>query len=225
MAPDLEALRTRYLSAQLEGNRREALRILVEEGLGNGATVEALQTDVVRVAQMEIGRLWQENRITIAQEHMATAISQLALARLFESAKPAPRNGVKAMVACVDGELHEFPARLVADRLDLAGFEVRYVGANVPSTALVALIQQEHPDFVALSVTMTFNVPALRAAMAEIRKTFGKTMPVIIGGNVSTFAPDLATEVGADAMGFTADELIEFGEALRKKKPRPSAST
>ncbi len=37
--------------------------------------------DVIQKTQREIGRLWQENRITIADEHVATAISQLALAR------------------------------------------------------------------------------------------------------------------------------------------------
>lgn len=87
---DLRALRDAYLKAQLAGNRREALRLVFERGLDRGATLCQLQLDVVQSAQQEIGRLWQENRISIAQEHMATAISQYVLAHLYQRAHPEP---------------------------------------------------------------------------------------------------------------------------------------
>src|SRR5688500_827429 len=85
---ELAALRERYVAAQLAGSRREVLRLVVEEGLERGATVGQLQAHVIRAAQAEIGRLWQHNRISIAQEHLATALSQLAMAHLFQCAEP-----------------------------------------------------------------------------------------------------------------------------------------
>lgn len=54
----LDALRERYLRAQLAGDRREAVRILIEEGLAQGASVTDLQAQVIGAAQSEIGRLW-----------------------------------------------------------------------------------------------------------------------------------------------------------------------
>ena len=73
----LEELREQFLAAQLAGDRREALRVVVEKGL-QGANLAAteLAVGVVAEAQRKIGELWQRNRISVADEHMATAIAQ-----------------------------------------------------------------------------------------------------------------------------------------------------
>jgi methanogenic corrinoid protein MtbC1 len=200
------ALTASYLRAQLGGDRREALRLIVDEGLGRGLSCEDVHK-VIRHAQSEIGRLWQEDRISIAQEHMATAISQLVLSHVYQYANPPTPNGKKVMVACVEGELHEFPARLVADALDLAGFEVRYLGASVPHAALLQMLDAEKPDLLVLSATMTFNVPQLREAVARVRERSG-TLPLAVGGGACAFSPGLAGELGADLAGTDADELV-----------------
>ena len=200
------ALTASYLRAQLGGDRREALRLIVDEGFGRGLSCEDLHK-VIRNAQIEIGRLWQEDRISIAQEHMATAISQLVLSHVYQYANPPASNGKKVMVACVEGELHEFPARLVADALDLAGFEVRYLGASVPHDGLLQIIEAEKPDLLVLSATMTFNVPQLRDAVRRVRERWA-TLPLAVGGGACAFSPGLAAELGADLAGTDADELV-----------------
>ena len=72
----VQVLRDRYLQAQLVGDRRGAIQVLVEEGLKKGASITQLQLEVIQEAQREIGQLWQEDRISVAEVHMATAISQ-----------------------------------------------------------------------------------------------------------------------------------------------------
>src|SRR5690348_13273305 len=101
-----DALWHRYLEAQLAGQRQQAIRLIVEEGLGRGLTVPQLLIDVIQRSQHEIGRLWQENRISVADEHLATAISQLAMARLYQAAPRAPEVKRTIGLACVEGELH-----------------------------------------------------------------------------------------------------------------------
>lgn len=215
VAPFLDQnLRDLYLAAQLAGNRREALRILTEEGLKKGFSVPYLQLKVVQEAQREIGRLWQEDRITIAQEHMATAISQTALAHLYQQATPAASNGKKIVVACVEGELHDFPARLAADALDLAGFEVRFLGANTPTDSLLSLLAAEKPDLLALSVAMAFNIPALRSAVIRIRAQTEGHLPITVGGHACEWARSLADEVGADGSGADAEALVAVAMRL-----------
>lgn len=208
----LDGLRDRYLQAQLAGNRREAIRLLIEDGLGGGAGVIELQAQVIQAAQNEIGRLWQQNRVTVAQEHMASAISQLGLAALFERAAPAAPLDKKLVLACVTGELHDLPARLVADFLDLAGFDVRYLGADVPLDDLVRMIDAERPDLIGLSVTMSFNVPALRTAVARVRAAIDR--PIFIGGHATTWAPALADELGVFTAGATPAEVVATARRL-----------
>jgi methanogenic corrinoid protein MtbC1 len=202
----LEELRERYLRAQLAGDRREAVRIILEEGVDRGNSVVELQSHVIQAAQNEIGRLWQLNLVTIAQEHMATAISQLALSALFEHAPVGKSHGKKIAIACVEGEQHDLPARLVADYLELDGFEVRYFGANVPQDELGAMIREEQPDIIGLSVTMSFNMPALREAIARLRVV--TAAPIIVGGHAIELSRQAAEALGVELAGKRPAELL-----------------
>lgn len=211
-SPPLTSLRDRYLKAQLAGDRREALRLIVDEGLATGISVGSLQSDVIQAAQHEIGRLWQRNVVSIAQEHMATAISQLVLSALFERAKPQPRLGKKLVLACVEGELHDLPARLVADVLDVDGFDVRFLGANVPHDDLIKAIVSERPDVIGLSVTMTFNVTSLRTAIARTREVTPN--PIFVGGHALGWSSELAEELGVEMGGTSTDEVVATARRL-----------
>jgi methanogenic corrinoid protein MtbC1 len=204
---NLSELQKRYLRAQLSGDRREAMRLIVEEGTSRGISVSVLASEVIRASQSEIGRLWEENRISIAEEHMATAISQVALAYLYQqAATPAPI-GKKIIVSCVEGELHDFPARLVADALDLEGYAVRFLGASVPVDSLVSVLGQDGPDMLALSVTMSFNVGALRNTVKRVRQEF-PSLPIAVGGHACAWSATIVRELAAEATGSDAAEMI-----------------
>jgi methanogenic corrinoid protein MtbC1 len=214
-APDLDDLRRRFLSAQLAGRRDEGLRIILDEGLGHGADVTDLQLRVIQSAQQEIGRLWQENRCSIAQEHVATAISQLALAHLYQHLPRAARNGKRVLLACVEGELHELGARIASDFLEMAGFDVQFVGANTPVESLIALAKLARPDLLALSISLTFNMPALRRTIARAHEELGADFPIAVGGPAITFLSpaDAARDLNVPVVGGDADALVAGARA------------
>lgn len=180
MEMTIELLRARFLTTQLAGDRREAVRLTVDEGLRRSAPFDVLQDQVIGAAQRELGDMWERHEISIAQEHLATAIAQLSLAALFEHAPAGPRVHRSLLIACVEGELHDVPARLVADVLELAGFDVRYLGASVPHAELVEAVHRERPDAIGLSVTTSSNLSALRTAVARLREAHAA--PVFVGG-------------------------------------------
>ena len=208
-----DALCERYLQAQLAGDRREAVRLVLAEGLQRGLSVAQVQSGVIQAAQREIGRLWQQNRISIAQEHMATAISQVAMSRLFEEATPAPKLGLRVIVACVEGEMHEFPSRLVSDFLELAGFDVHYLGANVPTDDLMAMLRAGRPDVLALSVTMSFNVASLANTVDRVREEFPE-LPIMAGGHALSWEPELATRFDVATCPADPEQLVETARRL-----------
>ena len=207
IAIDFAGLARRFVTAQLAGDRAEALRVVVDDGVRNGARVVDLQARVIRAAQQQIGVLWQRNQISIAQEHLATGIAQVVTARLFELAPLAKRNGKRVAVACVEGERHEFPARLIADYLDQAGFTVRYFGADLPTDHLVRELAKNRPHVVALSATMSFHLPALRATIDAVRAELGN-VPIIVGGHALSWSPALATELGVTTAAEEPDDVV-----------------
>lgn len=209
---DLSDIAARFVSAQLAGDRRAALA-LIEEYAKAGVPVVDLQSRVVRAAQEEIGRRWQANEISVAAEHLATGISQLALAKLYEQAPPLASNGKRVFVACVEGELHDLPARLVADYLDHAGFDVCYFGPDVPRTELLRTLRLEIPQLLALSVTMSFNVSALRATIPEVR-ALAPHLPIAIGGHAVRWADALARDLGVATAPSDPESLVALARRL-----------
>lgn len=179
----------------------------MEDGLAAGHSVGVLQCRVVQAAHLRLGELWAQDQIGVAEEHMATAISQVVMSRLLDHAPFAPRTGRKVVVACVEGEMHEFPARLVSDFLEMGGYDVRFLGANVPADHLMRLLAQENPDLLCLSVTMSYNVAALRRTAGRVRLAFSG-MPVLVGGHALEWEPQLARMLGVNSCDTTREGII-----------------
>jgi MerR family transcriptional regulator, light-induced transcriptional regulator len=211
----MSPLTERYVRAQLAGERSAALAV-VKEALAAGLSVPRVHLELIQAAQYEIGRLWETNQISIAEEHQATAISQLALATLYDQLPRAPRNGKRVLLACVEGELHDMGSRIVADFLEMEGFEVRLLGANVPAASLAERVTAEAPDLVALSATMSFHLQALEQAIAAIRATARGQVPILVGGRAFSWATGAAARL--DVQGFAADAVELAAEARRLTK-------
>ncbi len=210
----LPALVDRYVAAQLAGDRRAALRVALDEALASGVPVPDLYLKLLQPAQHQIGRLWEENRIGVAEEHLATAISQLVLAHLYPLLPRAPDNGRRALIACVAGELHDMGARITADFFEMAGFGVRFLGADVPTESLVAMAREDPPDLLVLSATMTFNVPGLREAALQTRETVGDRLHLGAGGHALAWAPTLGKQLGIEIGGDDVAAMIAAARRL-----------
>jgi methanogenic corrinoid protein MtbC1 len=206
-------LASNYVNLQLRGDRRQALQF-VDRLVQQGHSIPDIQQHVIAAAQREIGRMWEESRIGIAQEHMATAISQLALAQLYRYAQPLPARGRKVVVACVEGELHDFPARLVADALDLAGYDTRFLGADVPTGSLINVLEQESPNLLALSITMPFHAAALRRQVKSVRDHTGGRLPIAVGGLACSQLQAITAEISPAILASSASEMVEAVEQL-----------
>lgn len=201
------ALADRYLEAQLAGDRREALRLVMDEGLARGMSVEDLLLGVVQPAQERIGELWQQNRVSVAQEHLATAISQLVVTHLYQYLKAGAANGKVVIVACAEGEQHELGARMASDFLEMAGFSVRFLGANVPAESLASMVAAVRPDVVVLSASTTLCFPGLRRSVEAVRARVGDAVPILVGGTAFRWSETCAVG-GVRHAGRSAQDLV-----------------
>ena len=184
-----EDLINRYVEAQVTHNRADALAV-VDEAVASGTPLPDIYVHLIQRAQHELGRLWQENTISIGQEHSGTAISQLALTHLYTHLPRAEKIGKTVLIACVEGELHDLGARMVSDAFEMNGYDVIYLGANVPTDTLVDTIPDVMPDVVGLSVTMSFNVTALYEVVRRVRESAGDRIEFLGGGHGLTWLQD-----------------------------------
>jgi methanogenic corrinoid protein MtbC1 len=128
---------------------------------------------------------------------LAAEVSKLALAQFRAHLPCEPSNGRRVVVACVEGETHDIGAYMVADFLELAGFDVRFLGANVPTSTLVATLDAQPPGLLALSATTTANLGEVRRVIHAVRAT-GKEVPIAVGGQLFSTQPALRKDLGVD---------------------------
>ena len=219
LADRVTDLLERYVPLQLAGNRGAARKLVLDEGLAAGIPLAELHLGVLQPAQYRIGRLWQRNLITPAREHLATAITASVMVDLVAATPHALGNGSCVLVACVEGELHDLGARMVADLLEVDGIGARFLGANVPTDSLPGIIREEQPQLVILSMTMPEHLEQLRAAVAGIRRAQSAHMPVFVGGRAVAWLPDLARQVDADLAAEDARETLQAARRLLGARP------
>lgn len=206
-------VRDDYLAAILAGDRRRAVAV-VDDAVAGGMGIRALYMDVFQPALREVGRLWERNAIGVADEHLATAITQGAMARLYDALFTAARPGeLRLVAACVDTERHEVGLRMLCDLLEEEGWDTVFLGATVPLEDLVEMVRRRKPHAVALSASIAPNLPRLGATIRALRDALGDGTPLLaVGGRPFLADPGLAARMGADV---TAPDAVSAAHELR----------
>jgi len=198
-------LRQRYVDALVAGDLASAERLIED----SGTDVRTLYLEVLQPALYEIGRRWEEAEISVAQEHLATATTQSLMARLAERFDgDAPRRGRRVLVACAEGELHSIGVRMVADFLDADGWDVLFVGALSPPTAVAELAAAQGVDVVALSAALAQRVPEIVRAVDALR-ALEKAPVIAVGGQAFGGDTDVAIRTGADIYAPDAAAFVQ----------------
>lgn len=179
--PDAEV--AGFVQLLLDRERRAA----AQAALARKTPVTRTADELVLPALRHIGRLWEEARISAADEHAATEICRYVLYRMFDAVGPGPASGHKALVACVPGEEHELGAELVAEHLRLSGWGVFAVGRSAPEADIVAALASFSPDVAFLSVTLVVNLPAAKR-LIDAALSARPQLGIVLGGRAAELA-------------------------------------
>jgi methanogenic corrinoid protein MtbC1 len=208
-----------FRDALLAADRRAATDIAADLVARGHARCD-VYVDLFERALQEIGDLWEANRISVADEHVASAVAQYALTLLAARAgPPVPRGHV--LVAGVEGERHDIGARMVADVIELEGWRVCFLGADVPTLDLAWLLDAQRWEVIAISATTLARAPAVVDLVRTIRRRHAPGAPprIVVGGGLFRVAPAFATELGADAC---AADVREVRSLFRAPPRAPS---
>ncbi|MDP9141880.1 MAG: cobalamin-dependent protein [Pseudomonadota bacterium] len=213
----LAALATQYLRALLQGERHNASKLILA-AVEQGTPVRDLYRNVFEASQHEIGRLWQINQISVAQEHYCTAAAQLIISQLYPNIFGA-KKGLGTLVATgVSGDLHELGARMVCDFFEMDGWHTHYLGANVPAADVIQTIVQVKAGVVAISATIAYHVHAVTELIAAVRRTPACcNVTILVGGYPFKVAPELWRIVGADGSANDAESAVTLANRLTRQ--------
>jgi MerR family transcriptional regulator, light-induced transcriptional regulator len=169
-----------YLNDLVAGQRAACIDH-VDALLAQGTTPRELYVDLFQASLYEIGRRWEIGEVSVATEHVATAITEELLGRVFPHVARRPPMGHRAVVSCAADEFHQIGGRIVADTLEGMGWDVDFVGAGASVDDLVTCVQLAPADLVAISVSVDLHLLRMEETVRAVRAADPR-VPIAVGG-------------------------------------------
>jgi methanogenic corrinoid protein MtbC1 len=199
-----------YLAAIVAGDAPAAERV-IREAIDAGLGQATIDDRVIAPAMRHVGELWQRGAISIADEHLATNISFRVMALQREAFRAIRRRvSCTVMLAAIEDEHHVLGLEMSAGLLLEAGFDVRSLGADVPTHTLGPIVARHQPDVVGLSATMPSAHHLLPAAIEEVRDAAPRTSLVVGGTGVPEGLQETVWLTRADHVG----DVVALVDAL-----------
>jgi methanogenic corrinoid protein MtbC1 len=203
-----------YLDALLSGDKKRANR-LIQDAVQKGESVKNIYLQVLQPVQREIGRLWHTNKVSVAQEHFASAVTQLIMSQLYPQIFTTQKIGRRLVAACVSKELHEIGIRMVADFFEMSGWDTYYLGANLPPPTISDALEDYRADVLALSCTLPVHRGEMKNMIGHVRSFKAhKNIKIIVGGYAFNTIQDGWKQSGADGYAQDAEEAVRLASRL-----------
>lgn len=180
MIPATEERQRAFLSALLQGDRQLSAKIALDMAESPEA-IKNLYENVLKTSMYSIGLLWEHGRISVASEHIASAIVEGVMNDLYARMAMGQRRNRTAVAACVEQEKHQIGIKMVADLFEMHGWNVFFLGADTPCQELIRFMRDAKADVLALSLSIYFHVPILEKMLTDIRGEF-PALPILVGG-------------------------------------------
>ena len=154
-----------------------------------------------------IGARWEEGSLRIVHEHLASTIVRSFLA--------APKNGhdrrhaPRIVITTPAGQHHELGALMAAAVAEEIGWDVHFLGANLPAEEVAGAVRQIGATAVALSVCYRENDAHVVEELRRVRHLVDRAVPVFAGGRAALALREKLIENGlrcpADLAEFRTD--------------------
>ncbi|MGD8781891.1 MAG: cobalamin-dependent protein [Ignavibacteria bacterium] len=175
-----EAKYLHYLDSLLEGNKTGCIKI-VNGLLEEDTPVIDIYNDIFQRSMYRVGRLWEKNRCTVAEEHSATQITKLCLDLVYTKISKTPKKSKTVLITCVDKEFHEIGPRMISDYFELNGWNSMFLGTNMPGKDVIEIINDKKPDVVGISNNFYMNFLRTLKLVDNIKEN-NPGQKIIIGG-------------------------------------------
>lgn len=212
-------LLNQYLDPLLRG-RRQDCRDIVKSALRDGIEPRKLYQGLIWPAMEQVDKMYRDDRINLAAEHMATRINRTVADHLQSRLQRQPSNDRCILITCAPGEPEELSAQMCADLFEADGWSVFFLGGGVPDDEITALVGQIQPDILLVFGSRPVDAPNVRALIDRVREINAcPKMNIMVSGGVFNRASGLWKEVKADLFAETAGEALELAQVAEPRIP------
>lgn len=177
---ELKPIRTKFLNALISGNHILCSE-LAHTCMTDHIPIKELYEKIIMKAMYDIGELWETNKISVATEHMASAIVESILNQLYFEIISKEKKNKTVVAACMENEFHQIGLKMISDVFEMNGWSALFLGSNTPTSELISFIKLKNPDLLAISLSLYFNLSGLNNLIEKVQKEFFG-LPMIFGG-------------------------------------------
>ncbi len=214
----------RLLTAMINADRTGAAE-LIDKVLVSGIQPVQVIADILDPAIVQLGRLWEEETMSLAQNFVASKIAEDTLLRCIPVNSINPRTKGAVVIGNIEDDFHSLGRKTVGLFLSAAGWEVYDLGNDVPAEELLEKAIEVNACIIGASAMMqttALNIRKLRQLIDD--RGFAGRIKLAVGGAVFNWRPDLVAEVGGDGTAHNAvgaDELFMRLQAEAQREVTP----
>ena len=142
---------------------------------------EALVHRVVLPFMKSVGDQWKAGRLTIAQEHFASANLRNVLGAMLRFYSRS-NSEISLIFATPKEEFHEFGILAAAMIAAAGGLNVLYLGTNIPADEILHVLKQTSPKAVVLGWKAANGAEQSLVEIKKLSKTMPRRIELWIGG-------------------------------------------
>ena len=164
----------------VEGSR-DGLFADLDEALRERTPLEIINGPLM-AGMDEVGRLFAENKLIVAEVLQSAEVMKAAVAYLephMEKTESSLRGTI--VLATVKGDVHDIGKNLVDIILSNNGFRIINLGINVPPQELIRAYREHQPDAIGLSGLLVRSAQMMVTTGQEL-KAAGIHCPILVGG-------------------------------------------
>lgn len=179
--------------------------------------LEQVGERVILPVMTEIGERWHRGELSITREHYATNYMLQRLGAMLRTL-PNLADGPELWVGCAPGEQHEMGALLLSIYLRRAGYQVRYLGRDLPMDDLIKEVKVQRPELVLFSATSVAAATSLRQLCNTIASSDQPHPLIGYGGRAFNLHQELRNNVAGVYLGASAAEAVEKVHEMAAKQ-------
>lgn len=199
--------------AMAGGDRAAAVSLAVEAVASGGVSIPVVY-EVLGSLLTELGDSWRSGSTEVWREHIASAVARTFVEALYPmvAARAHEADRGTVVLACPENESHDLGLRMISDRFELAGWRVRYLGADTPASEIAAAALDAGARLIVLSVSTHYHRIRIRETV-RVLEVEAPGIRVVVGGpaffgtgsrDAGEHASDLAEFLGDEARGDTS---------------------
>ena len=159
--------------------------------LGTEVFIEHLLTPLLT----RIGERWISGELRPVHEHMTSSVIR-SLTYILRNNNPCAANAPRMIVGTPIGQLHELGALLAAIMAELSGWQVTYLGANLPAEEIAAGVKYTNASALTLSLSFATDDHVVAKELRRLKKLVGNNVSIIVGGRAASHFQGVLNEVG-----------------------------